>query len=219
MTLRQLGGAELWRVEAEPGQLAFAATEGQHAERLAGDALAAALAISHSMGAKPLLSVRLSIGKLVLVLTETDVQTLVRVAGPPLVTRAAVATHGLWDVAVGALMITSNLQPDTDAIDPTPRSLQLAWMGLGALAVLIGVGAKLRPHRVLLALDAVWMAALVAYALHQLVFGSFGLLWMLVMALVPIAYGRLRMFSLLAHPDRAEAVTEPSMSDDVDEES
>lgn len=196
LSLRQLGAPHVWRVQLSARTMRFAAPDGP-AEVLEGDALKQALTISHSIGAKPLLAVRLSRGKLVLVLSEEDVRRLVSHVGREIVTHAAVSSHGIFDILIGALIIISSLGPD-DPLEPTTRSIKLLWMGLGALAVAIGIGSKLRPHRVLLALDAVWMAALVANVIHDVVFGDYGAFWVLfVLILAPAAYGRLRMFSLL----------------------
>lgn len=203
LSLKQLGAPHLWRVELSSGAMRFVAPDpgaaggGSLVEKLEGEALQRALTLTHSIGAKPLLAVRLPRGKLVLVLTEDDVKALVHHVGRAVVTRAAVASHGIFDILIGALIIMSSLGPD-DPLHPETSTLKLLWMAIGGLAVGIGIGSKVRPHRVLLALDAVWMAALVANVIHDVVFGDYGVVWVLfVLILAPAAYGRLRMFSLL----------------------
>ena len=196
LSLRQLGAPHVWRVELSAGAMRFRAPEGP-ADELGGEALKRALTLTHSIGAKPLLAVRLPRGKLVLVLGEDDVKSLVSHVGRDVITHAAVSSHAIFDILIGALIILSSLGPD-DPLEPATRSLKLLWLAIGGLAVGIGIGSKVRPHRVLLALDAVWMAALVANVIHDVVFGDYGVIWVLfVLILAPAAYGRLRMFSLL----------------------
>jgi hypothetical protein len=205
LSLRQLGAPHNWRVELSPGAMRFLgpspeAGAGSLVEKLEGDVLRRALTLTHSIAAKPLLAVRLPRGKLVLVLSEDDVKTMVAHVGRGAVTHAAVASHAIFDMLIGALIIMSSLGPN-DPLEPTASSLKILWMAIGALAMGIGLGAKLRPHRVLLALDAVWMAALVANVIHDVVFGDYGVVWVLfVLILAPAAYGRLRMYSLLRGP-------------------
>ena len=197
LSLRQLGAPHSWRVELSPGAMSFIGPEPGLTEKLTGDELGRSLTLTHSIAAKPLLAVRLSRGKLVLVLGEDDVRAMVAHVGRAVVTRAAVASHGVFDMLIGALIIMSSLGPN-DPLEPSASSLKILWMAIGALAIGIGIGSKVRPHRVLLALDAVWMAALVANVIHDVVFGDYGVVWVLfVLILAPAAYGRLRMFSLL----------------------
>jgi hypothetical protein len=196
LSLRQLGAPKEWRVQLSAGSMRFNAPDGP-SEVLTGDDLRRGLNLSHSIGAKPLLAVKLARGKLVLVMAEGDVRALVTHVGRDIVTHAAVASHAIFNILIGVLIIMSSLGPD-DPLEPGAGSLKLLWMGVGGLAVAIGIAAKLRPHRVLLALDAVWMAALVANVIHGVIFGSYGIFWALfVLVLAPAAYGRLRVFSLL----------------------
>jgi len=172
---------------------------------LEGDALRAAVTMTHALTGTPLLSLRLAGERIVLVMEEKDVKELVRGLGSQAAATTAVSVNANWDMLIGALIVFTSVQslvapPDDVAISVPLEGVRLA---VGLLAVVTGLLGRLRPRRGLLLLDSVWMAALVADALHNLVFGE-GLAWALLTAImVPVAWGRIRIYQLLSPPEAA----------------
>jgi len=204
VSLRQLGADATWKLKARTGLL-MVEPPGGAALTLEGDALRAAVTMTHALTGTPLLSLRLAGERIVLVMEEKDVKELVRGLGSQAAATTAVSVNANWDMLIGALIVFTSVQslvapPDDVAISVPLEGVRLA---VGLLAVVTGLLGRLRPRRGLLLLDSVWMAALVADALHNLVFGE-GLAWALLTAImVPVAWGRIRIYQLLSPPEAA----------------
>lgn len=199
VSLRQLGVDATWKVTARPDALVVMPPSGGQVT-LEGDALRAAVTMTHALTGKPLLNLRLAEGRVILVMSEHDVGQIARGLGPSAAAATAVTLNANWNLLIGVLIsfnaAHAMLAPAAEAevVSPALEGVRLA---VGALAMASGALGRLRPRRHLLLADTVWMAAIVAEAVHHLVAGE-GLAWALLVALMtPFAWGRLRLYQLL----------------------
>jgi len=203
LSLRQLGADATWKLMAQPGHLVVKPPTGG-VITLEGEALRAGVSLTHALTGKPLLSLRLAGERIILIMEEADVRQLARGLGTQSAAATAVSVNASWNMIIGALIVASTIQtlvaPPDDMVVSVP--LEGVRIGVGAVALIGGLLGRVRPRRGLLLLDAIWMAAIVADAIHNLLLGE-GLAWLLTAIVVPVAWGRLRIYQLLAPPEPA----------------
>ncbi len=151
-----------------------------------------------------LLRIKLAVGKRMLVVQRDDAVKVARWLGRSAGARALTSPWFL--IFLGVLYTVGSLPMAADPNLGTPASpLDPFGLALGLSALLVGAVGKIRPHRYLVLIDTIWIAALAAMLVWDVKQGS-SMWWLaLAAALVLAVVGHYRLFGVLQEASKEDS--------------